>query len=122
MGKRVILAMIPAAMLLIIIFILGGGQYLKQPRGDGDDVGAGIERLQTYLLQQEWERAEREAEQVEAAWRQVVPRIQFSVERQGITEFETHTARMRGGIAARDKATALAALAEARYHWERLGK
>jgi hypothetical protein len=120
--KRVAVYMIPVLLLVFMAFIMGSGQYLKKPRGDADDVSGSLQKIHDFVQQENWEGAYREVEMLDLAWKKVVPRIQFSVERRDITDFERNKARMKGAIEARDKASASVAIFEANYFWESLGK
>ena len=73
-------------------------------------------------MQDNWGEVETETENLEAAWKKVVGRIQFSLERDEINYFTTNLARLQGAILARDKSSALIELKEAYNHWENLGK
>ncbi|HHU48722.1 MAG: DUF4363 family protein [Caldicoprobacterales bacterium] len=120
--RRFLVMAIPVATLVLFITIMLSGNYLKQPLGTEDNVPEAIEGIIKNVMQDNWGEVETETENLEAAWKKVVGRIQFSLERDEINYFTTNLARLQGAILARDKSSALIELKEAYNHWENLGK
>lgn len=113
--------LIPALLLAFFVLIMVSGSFLKKPIDASDNVAARISAVQNALGREEWEEAAVQAKRLEAAWEKVIPRVQVGVERQDVNNLSISIARLRGAIAARDKAGALTELYELREHWNSLG-
>jgi len=121
MRKFLVIA-IPIVTLVIFVMIMLSGNYLKQPFGTDDNIPQTIEGLVKSIEAENWEEVEIEKQNLEAAWKKVVRRIQFSVERDEINYFTTSLARLQGAIITKDKSSAIIEIKEAYSHWENLGK
>lgn len=121
MMKKIIYYLLPVVLLAIFVTIMLSGSYLKQPRGEADNVPGKLAIVKEDVRKADWESAQRELEGLEAAWRKVVPRIQFAMERDEINHLGINLARARAAITAGDKAGALMELEEAATHWRNLG-
>lgn len=106
--------------LTIFIFIMNAGDYMKSPRGQSDDVAEYIDLLREDIINEEWSEAEENSKKLHIAWKKVVPRIQFSVEKDEINAINVNLSRLTAYVAAREDEEALAELYEAREHWNNL--
>lgn len=114
---------------LFVVIILGGfmllmqgGNYLKSPFGENDDVNAGMRTLSHHIAGQDWQQAADSFQYLDSAWRTVVPRIQFSVEKDEINAINVNLARLKAYIQFQDQKNSAAELSEAREHWMNLNK
>lgn len=114
--------LIPAFLLMFFVLIMNAGPYLKQPRGRSDDVAGSIRAVRADVLDQKWDSAGVGAGNLEKAWNKVIPRIQFSVEREEINSLSRNIYRLQGYITAGDMAGALAELREAERNWNGLDR
>jgi len=114
--------MIPILTIVIFVMIMNGGLYMKKSRSELDNVLKHIETAKQKTKEGKWEEASLHTEKIEKAWKKVMPRIQFSVERDQINNFEVAIARLKGFLEAEDKAGSLAELSEAEEHWRDLGR
>lgn len=115
------LYVVPVVVLGIFVVLMVGGGYFKQPRGETDDVQKYIDLVKGDVTDGRWKEAEADIEKLKAAWKEVVPRIQFSVERDIIMDISLNLARLRGAIEAEDKPGALMELSEVHQLWQALG-
>jgi hypothetical protein len=120
--KRFLVMAIPVVTLIIFIMVMFSGDYLKQPLGTDDNIPQTIEAIIKSIEAENWESVETETLNLEAAWKKVVRRVQFSVERDEINYFTTSLARLQGAVLTKDKSSALIELKEAYSHWENLGR
>lgn len=97
------------------------GSYLKQARGENDNFPDNLTLVKENVRKADWESARHHLEDTEKAWEEVLPRIQFSMERGEINNLTVSLARARAAIMAQDKPGALMELEEAASHWHRLG-
>ncbi|MDF2592539.1 MAG: hypothetical protein K0S75_2005 [Clostridia bacterium] len=112
---------LPIGALIFFVLIMISGNYLKMPMGKNDNIPEIIEVLIHNLDEEKWEEANRNTEVLSKAWSNIIERVQFSSERDEINAFSMNVARLRGGIAAKDKANSLSELYEAYEHWKELG-
>lgn len=120
--KRWLKLLLPVVLLLLFVSIMTGDWYYKRPHSRRDDVTAHIAGLRTALLAEEKEAAQLAWQELDTAWRLVIRRVQFSVERDEINGLNVSLARVRGALQADDFASALIELAEVEEHWVNLGK
>lgn len=104
------------------IFIMNGGDLFKKPLGTQDNFVLYLDRARENISAGEWEQAIDNNDKLNRAWKKIVPRIQFSVEKDEINAINVSLARLKGSIATRDKKPALVELSEIREHWENLNK
>ncbi|MCF8012163.1 MAG: DUF4363 family protein [Clostridiales bacterium] len=119
---RIIKYAIPALVLLIFIFIMTGGMYFKEPLSGKDDFARHVEILERNLQEENWDKAGDNMQDLKTAWKNVIPRIQFSVERDKINEINISLARMEGAIEGKDRGGALSDLSEIKMYWNSLGR
>lgn len=105
--RKFFLYLIPIITLIAFIALMIGGNFLKQPFGKNDRVYEGIKALEMNVNQEQWDQANEEIIYIEHAWKKVVNRIQFSVEREYMFEISGTIARIHGGIVAKDKTAIL---------------
>jgi hypothetical protein len=120
--RKFMVISIPIVTLAFFILIMLSGDFLKKPLGKDDNIPKIIEEITSDLNNENWEQVIKETEKLEAAWRKVIARIQFSGERDEINSLSMNIARLRGAITARNKSNALVELSEAYEHWEDIGK
>ena len=119
--KKLIYYLLPVAILALFIGIMLSGSYLKQPRGEDDSVSGKLVLVKEAVQKGDWKSAQQEIDNLEEAWEKVVPRIQFSMERNEIKDLGVSLTRARAAITAKDIAGALMELEEAEHHWHSLG-
>lgn len=120
--KRFVTIALPVLALCLFILVMASGSLLKRPFGFDDDVPGSIERMMQSVLNESWEQAGSDANNLITAWERVVRRVQFGAERDEINNLSKCLARLKGAIMARDKAGALMELNEAYKHWQDLGR
>jgi hypothetical protein len=104
------------------IFIMNGGDLFKKPMGTRDNFILYMDQLEDNISVYEWKQAESNYANLNQAWKMIAPRIQFSVEKDEINAINVNLARLKSGIATRDKNPALRELSEAREHWHNLNR
>jgi len=114
-------------LLVIILFaffilIMNGGNLLKQPLSAEDNFMFFYDRLELNIINQNWEKAVVNNEKLNQAWNKIVPRIQFSVEKDEINAINVNLARLQAALTSRDPVLALTELSEMREHWENLNR
>lgn len=118
--KRILPYLVPIALLIFFILVMNGGDYLKKPRGTHDDFNLYMSQMITNVENSQWQQAGHDYKKLGAAWKKIIPRIQFSVEKDEITAINVNFARLEVYLSAKDKEQALAELKEARLHWTHL--
>jgi len=121
MRKFLVIA-IPILTLVLFVLIMLSGTILKQPLGKDDNIPESIQLIIRDIDLENWEAADKKAEDLSNSWEKIVERVQFSSERNQIDSFDISIARLRGAIIAKDKSSSYAELNEAYKHWENLGK
>lgn len=120
--RKFFVIFIPIAFLVISVLIMISGQYLKNPRGDWDDVPRHMDIITQAVKSDNWTLAEKNTSELETAWDAIVKRVQFSSERDEINALNVSLARLKSSISSRDKTLSLMELSETRQHWNDLGK
>ena len=119
--RRFLVIAIPVFTLLLFIFIMLSGDFLKRPIGKNDDIPQAIEDLMKVIQNEQWDEVEKKTDELEHKWKNMVIIVQFSSERDEINYFSTNIARLRGATMAKDKDSALIEINEAYEHWNELG-
>jgi len=119
MRKTLVIA-IPILTLILFIFIMQSGSFLKKTKINGEDIPTIINAIIENIDKNEWDKAQSKSDELSNAWKKIVMRIQFSSERDEINFLSADIARLKGAIRGKDKAEAYAQLEEAREHWEQL--
>ncbi|MEW6723538.1 MAG: DUF4363 family protein [Bacillota bacterium] len=120
--RRILAYLFPVVLIAMFSAVFLSGSYLKRPFGAADDFAGHLDAVEMAIMADDWSRAGHELEQAKQAWQVVTGRIQFSVEREEIRGVNHSLARLGGRIQAADSGGALAELAEAREHWERIAQ
>ncbi len=106
----------------VFLFIMNGGDLLKKPLVSGDDFMLYMNQLEDNISTNEWQTASINYEKLHRAWKKIVPRIQYSVEKDEINAIDVNFARLKICISNQDKTLALLELNEAREHWHELSR
>jgi hypothetical protein len=120
--RKIFVFAVPIALLIISILIMNSGIVLKHPMNQTDDFARYLTEVQGNVLAGQWDQASTNLRKLDHAWRQVINRIQFSIEKDEITRLSANLARMGGAIQAKDPGGAMIEIAEAREFWEELGR
>lgn len=112
---------IPILVLSLFILAMNSDSFLKYPLGSKDDVPGSIQALIQQVEEEKWAAAAQGVDRLSAAWKIVVKRIQYSAEKDEITDLDMNIARLKGAILAQDREDALLELFEAYEHWKNVG-
>lgn len=121
MVTRSMIAIIIILTLAIFSGVLASGQWWKRPSGEDDDVAALLDQL--HLLRHapvDWERAEMLTAQLDAAWKKVQRRIQFSVQIDDMLRFSDEIAQLQAAVEVRSQALAWRSVRLLQSLWERM--
>jgi hypothetical protein len=118
--KKFISYVLPIATLLLFVLLMLGGNYLKKPRNPSEDVIAFVNQSIDHVQTEKWDMLQQDIASIDTAWKKIVPRIQFSVERDEIYNIYLNLARLRGSIASEDKSSTLIELNEIIENWDEL--
>ncbi len=113
---------VPVVLLVFFVAVMQGGNYLREPLSDSDNVPLYISKVADDVRSEDWDQARQDIDKLDRAFRVVTKRIQFSVERDALEGLTLSIARAKGMIEAKDKAGALAQMYEADAHWNDLGR
>lgn len=122
MSKLFLYKIIPAIILLLFIVIMNSGTYLMHPWGFSDNVPGYFPQIYNNISRNQWNQASYDLENLHLAWRRVIKRIQFSVERDEINNFQHSMARLKGFLEARNQPGAYAEIEEMKETWDDLGQ
>lgn len=120
--RKVLYYLCVAAVLGIFVCIMNGGNYLKSPRSDTDDVNLYLDRLDHDVVNENWDSAAINSEKLRRAWKIISPRIQFSVEKSEIDAINVNLARIQAYVKLKDQVGSYAELKEANEHWNDLNQ
>ena len=118
--KKFISYAIPVVTLLLFALLMLGGNYLKKPLNPSEDVIAFVELSIGHAKAEEWTMLHQDITDIDTAWKKIIPRIQFTVERDEIYNISLNIARLRGSIASEDKPSTLIELNEIIENWDEL--
>jgi hypothetical protein len=121
MRKFLVIA-IPIVTLVLFILVMESDIFLKRPLGKNDSIPNSIDAIVHDIQKDNWDKANKDTDNLSEVWKKIVKRVQFSSERDEINAFSINLARLRGSILAKDKSGAFSELYEAYEHWEDLGK
>lgn len=113
---------VPVITIIIFIGIMTSGGFLKKSFNNKDNVINYIYIIRQDIINENWQQAEKNLEQLKTAWNIVGKRVQFSVERNEMIMINTNIARLEGAIWAKDKSEGLIELSEIIEHWRDLEK
>ncbi|GAC41823.1 DUF4363 family protein [Paenibacillus popilliae] len=116
--------MLGLSVFLLVFFgaVLGSGNFLKQPLGKEDRLLEAVQSIEQHVEKKNWELAKDKVEYASNAWRQIVNRIQYSVEREYMYDISGILSRIRGGIVAKDDAAVMEEVYFFYELWENLGR
>lgn len=120
--RKFMVITIPIITIAIFILVMESDIFLKRPLGKNDNIPDTINLIINDIQQDNWQKADKDADLLSESWKKVVKRVQFSSERDETNEFSINLAQLRGFILAKDKPGSFSALYEAYEHWEDLGK
>ncbi len=120
--RKFLIITIPIVTMVLFIFVMESDNILKRPLGNNDSIPQSINAVINDIQSSDWDKAEKDTNNLSEVWKKIVRRVQFSSERDEINAFSINLARLRGSILAKDKAGAFSELYEAYEHWEDLGK
>ena len=118
--KKFISYAIPIITLAIFVLLMLGGNYFKKPHNPSEDVVVFVEESIEHAKAEKWELLKEDIVSIDAAWKKIIPRIQFSVERDEIYNISLNMARLRGSIESEDKSNTLIELNEIIENWNEL--
>ncbi|MFZ3591640.1 DUF4363 family protein [Bacillus sp. DJP31] len=120
--KKFLLYFIPIFTITSFIFILNSGFWLKKPFGNDDQLYEAVHKIEVAVKEKQWDTAKENIEYAETAWRKIVRRIQFSVEKEYIIDISGTLSRIKGVIEGKDEK----AIMEETYYfyelWDNLAK
>lgn len=120
--KKVIVIICTCLILVVFILIMNSGEYLKESFGKDDDVESILQSLESDINSNNWNKSINDIKKLKEAWKKVLKRIQFSVERDKLTGIDLSIARLNGSIRGEDKVEALIGFEELKNYWSNLGK
>ncbi|MFU0825641.1 DUF4363 family protein [Clostridium sp.] len=120
--KKFLGYIIPIAAIAIFIAVMLSGKYLKQPFNPSEDVMSFVNAAIADVQSEDWIKVENDIYNIENAWNKIIPRIQFSVERDEIYNIGINIARLKGGLSCKDKPSILTELYELIENWNELSK
>ncbi|MGH4122884.1 MAG: DUF4363 family protein [Clostridium sp.] len=118
--KKFISYSIPIVTLAIFVLLMLGSNYFKKPHNSSEDVVALVELSIEHAKVEKWDMLQQDIASIDFAWKKIIPRIQFSVERDEIYNISLNIARLHGSITAEDKPSTLIELNEIVENWEEL--
>jgi ATP-dependent Zn protease len=120
--KKFISYSIPIITLTVFVLIMLSGNHFKKPRNSSEDVISFTQTSIEHAKAEKWDMLNQDITSIDSAWEKIIPRIQFSVERNEIYNISLNIARLRGSIASEDKASTLIALYEIIEDWDELSR
>lgn len=120
--KKFFRYIIPTVALAVFLAIMLSGEYLKRPRNPSEDVMGFAETTLADTALEDWNKVIEDINNLEKAWKKIVPRIQFSVERDEIYNIQINIAHLKGGAVSKDKSAVFKELYELRENWDELTK
>lgn len=118
--KKFISYAIPMLTLTAFILLMLGGNYLKRPLSPSENVVAYAELSIEHAKAQKWDMLEKDVVNIDFAWKKIMPRIQFSVERDELYNINLNIARLKGSITSEDKTSTIIELNELLENWAEL--
>jgi hypothetical protein len=118
--KKFISYSIPVFTLAVFVLLMLGGNFLKKPHNPSEDVVALVTLSIAHVKVENWDMLNKDIASIDFAWKKIIPRIQFSVERDEIYNISLNIARLRGSISAQDKTSTLIELNEIIENWYEL--
>lgn len=97
-----------------------GGNYFKRPLNSSEDVVAYTKLSIKHAKVEKWNMLEQDVLNIDYAWKKIMPRIQFSVERDELYNISLNIARLKGAIVSEDKSNTIIELNEIIENWDEL--
>lgn len=120
--RSLLVKAIPILTIVLFISIMLSGNFLKRSIGNEPGIPDSINAVINEVTNGNWPEASKKTLALSNLWDKVVSRVQYSSERDEINAFGVNLARLKGAIAAKDKAGSLQELLEAYEHWLELGR
>ena len=120
--KKFITYFIPIVTLTVFVLIMLGGNYFEKPHSPSEDVIAFVNISIKHAKVENWNKLEQDITDIDFAWKKIIPRIQFSVERDELYNISLNIASLRGSISSEYKASTLIELNEIIENWDELTK
>lgn len=120
MVRRFLFYLVPSLFLICSVAVMLGGSYLKKADGTEDRFFYYLEAVSNEVTSGQWEAADVNLEKLRALWREILPKIQFSIDRDEAIQINVRLARLQGLIIGRDPAAVLAELHEIKERWQNL--
>ena len=122
MWRRILLYTGIGLFFVLIIVVMTAGNFLKHPIFTMDDsFEMVLLRLDQEIAAQSWEAAKKSVDELEQAWRRVLPVVQFSSERDEMRFVEQQFIRLRAAIKYEDQMQAEIEQELMRYTLRNLG-
>ncbi|MCT4597958.1 MAG: DUF4363 family protein [Vallitalea sp.] len=118
--KKIMTFIITSLVLIVFIFIMNSGGFMKQSFSDSDNVPALLAKLEKDIIQNNWKQALIDIDDVESAWKEVEKRVQFSIERNDIEGISLSIARLKGSIRGENKSECFIGWQELNGYWDNL--
>ena len=120
--KKFISYVIPVVTLAVFVLIMLGGNYLKKPHNTSEDVLGFTQTSIEHAKTEKWDMLSEDIINIDTAWKKIIPRIQFSVERDEIYNISLGIAKLKGSVVSEDKANTLMELHEILENWHELSR
>jgi len=120
--KKFLLYLIPLLTLALFIFIMNSGSLLKKPLGNDDRLYEAVQRIESDVKEKNWDKASKNINYAENAWKKIVRRIQFSVEKEYIIQISGTLSRIKGGIEVKDDKAIMEEIYYFYELWDKLAK
>jgi uncharacterized protein YxeA len=108
---------ISVAVLFLIFILIMNLSFFKNHLSDTE---AYFSLLGNQLQDENWTEAGHRFQELSQSWQQILPVIQFSIEKDEIDALNTSLSRLETYIELHEKNKALVELSEAREHWDNL--
>ncbi len=120
--KKFISYTMPIVTLSIFVFIMLGGNYFKKHLNSSEDVLGFTQTSIEHAKAEKWDKVSQDIINIDTAWKKIIPRIQFSVERDEIYNISLNLARLKGSVDSEDKSNTLMELNELIENWHELSR
>lgn len=120
--KKFLLFLIPLLTLVLFILIMNSGSLLKKPLGEDDRLYETIQQIEADVKEKNWDKANNKINYAETAWKKIVRRIQFSVEKEYIFQINETLSRIKGGIKVKDDKAIIEEIYYFYELWDKLAK
>ncbi len=118
--KRIKEHLIPALVLILFILIMNSGELLKKPFNNEDDVNRTLRKVEENIINEQWQQADKNLDNLQHAWAIVEKRVQFVTEKDALEKMNANLSRLQGTIISQDRTSAIIELSELKLIWEKL--